>query len=175
MLTTGHSRHHRSGEQTDIFDRLTKILRALAAIASGAHHRSGRGRRHKHATSSSHGRLHERREAGGRHAWLVNQEISLWRFSTLVCVVLVLSWVGWGIIAEEEETRLGRSYPGAALSLVADQPTALNELAEKHLTEPDGNLDAAREWAQRALRSNPLNSRALTLLGLIAERKDDRK
>src|SRR5262245_27741378 len=175
MLTTGHSRHHRSGEQTDIFDRLTRALRALAAIASGTHYRSRLDRRQKHAASSAHGRLHERREAGTRHAWLVNQEISLWRLSSLVCVLLVLSWVGWSIIAQTAATSLARSHPGAALSFVADQPAALNELAEKQLTEPYGNVDAAREWAQRALRSNPLNSRALTLLGLIAERKDDRK
>ena len=45
----------------------------------------------------------------------------------------------------------------------------------QELTNPEGNLDSAREWAQRALRSNPLNARALTLLGLIAERKGDQK
>jgi hypothetical protein len=33
----------------------------------------------------------------------------------------------------------------------------------------------AQEWAQRALRSNPLNARALALLGLITERKGDQK
>ena len=63
----------------------------------------------------------------------------------------------------------------AALSWVTDQPTALNQLAQQQLIDPDGNLDSAREWAQRALRSNPLNARALTLLGLIAERKGDQK
>ena len=46
---------------------------------------------------------------------------------------------------------------------------------QQQLINPDGNLDSAREWAQRALRSNPLNARALTLLGLIAERKGDQK
>ena len=45
----------------------------------------------------------------------------------------------------------------------------------QQLINPDGNLDSAREWAQRALRSNPLNARTLALLGLIAERKGDQK
>ena len=175
MLATGHSRHHRSGKQTDIFDRLTKILRTLAAIASGTHHRSGRGRRHRHGTSSSHGLPHERREAGGRRAWLVKQEISLWRLGTVVCVLLVLIWVGWRIIAQTAAQSLARSHPDAALSWVTDQPFALNQLAQKQLIEPDGNLDSAREWAQRALHSYPLDARALTLLGLIAERKGDQK
>jgi hypothetical protein len=41
--------------------------------------------------------------------------------------------------------------------------------------EADGNLDLARELAQRALRASPLNARTFTVLGLIAERKGDQK
>jgi tetratricopeptide (TPR) repeat protein len=175
MLATGHSRHHRSGKQTDIFDRLTKIFRTLAAIASGTHNSSVRGRRHKHGTSSSRGLPHERRGAGGRRAWLVKDEISLWRLSTVVCVLLVLIWVGWRVIAQTAAQSLARSHPDSALSWVTDQPFALNQLAQKQLIEPDGNLDSAREWAQRALNSYPLGARPLTLLGLIADRKGDQK
>ena len=175
MPTARHSRHHRSGQQADIVDRLTKILRRLIAGASGRHHRSRKGRRHRHGTSASHGHSHERRETAGRRAWLVKQEISLWRLGILVCVLLALIWVGWRIIAQTAAQSLARSHPDAALSWVADQPTALNQLAQQELVDPDGNLDSAREWAQRALRSNPLDARALTLLGLIAERKGDQK
>jgi tetratricopeptide (TPR) repeat protein len=156
-------------------DRLTKILRRLIAVASGRHHGSRNGHRHRHGTSASHWRSYERREAVGRRAWLVKQEISLWRLGIFVCVLLVLIWVGWQIIAQTAARSLARSQPDSALSFVADQPNALNQLAQKELLDPDGNLDSAREWAQRALRSNPLNARALTLLGLIAERKGDQK
>src|SRR5262249_20325176 len=56
-----------------------------------------------------------------------------------------------------------------------DQPVALTRRAQLELSEPDSNLDSAREWAQRALRASPLNVRTFTLLGLIAERKGDQK
>ena len=46
---------------------------------------------------------------------------------------------------------LSVSDPEAALGFVADQHVALNRLAQKELLEPDGNLDSARERAQRAL------------------------
>jgi tetratricopeptide (TPR) repeat protein len=84
-------------------------------------------------------------------------------------------WVGWRIIVQTVAQSLSQSRPDAALSWIADQPSALNQLARQELIKPDGNLDSAREWAQRALHSNPLNARALTLLGLIAERKGDQK
>jgi tetratricopeptide (TPR) repeat protein len=93
----------------------------------------------------------------------------------VVCVLLVLVWMGWRIVAQTAALSLAQSHPDAALGFVADQSVALNQLAQQELAEPDGDLDSAREWAQRALRSSPLNSRALTLLGLIAERKGDQK
>ena len=52
---------------------------------------------------------------------------------------------------------------------------ALDQLAQQELLDPDGDLNAARGWAQQALHSNPLDSQALTLLGLIAEKKGDQK
>jgi hypothetical protein len=90
-------------------------------------------------------------------------------------MLLGFIWVGWRIIAHSAAQSLAKSHPDGALSWVADQPTALNQLVDRELIDPKGNLDSAREWAQRALRSNPLSARALTLLGLVAERKDDRK
>jgi hypothetical protein len=83
--------------------------------------------------------------------------------------------VGWRIIAQTAALSFARSHPDAAIGLVADQSVALIRRAEQELAEPDGNLDSAQDWAQRALRSSPLNSRALTALGWIAERKGDQK
>jgi tetratricopeptide (TPR) repeat protein len=173
MLVARDSRHHRKGHRADILDRLSRILRRLAAIASGRHQSRAKG--HKHGRSASHGRSCERREDTGRRTWLVKREISAWRLGLVVCVFLVSLWAGWRIVAETAALNLAGSNPDAALGFVADQHVALNRLAQKELLEPDGNLDSAREWAQRALRSSPLNARALTLLGLIAERKGDQK
>jgi hypothetical protein len=93
----------------------------------------------------------------------------------LGCALLALIWVGWRIIVQTAAQSLAKSHPDDALTWVTDQPTALNELVQRELVNPDGDLDSAREWAQRALRANPLNAQALTLLGLIAERKNDHK
>jgi CTP:molybdopterin cytidylyltransferase MocA len=169
------ARDYRSGTQADIMDRATKILRTIIAIASGRHGVSRRGRRHRHGTTISHRQLDEHREAAGRRAWLVKQETSVWRLGILVCALVALGWVAWRITAQTAAQSLAESHPDVALSWVADQPTALNQRVRQELTKLDGNLDLAREWAQRALRSNPLNVRALTLLGLIAERKGDQK
>jgi len=105
----------------------------------------------------------------------VKQEISLWRLSSLVCVLLASIWVGWRIIAQTAALNLATYDPNRALSWVADEPAALDLLAARELTKPEGNLDSAREWAKNALRSNPLDAQALTLLGLIAERKGDQQ
>lgn len=175
MLVARDSRHHRRGQQADILDRLARILRRLTAIASGQHHRRMKGDRHRHGSSASHGRSYERRETAGRRAWLVKRDISVWRLGTVACVLLVSVWVGWRIVAQTAASNLAESDPDAALGFVSDQRVALNRLGQKELLKPDGNLDSAREWAQRALRSTPLNARALTLLGLIAERKGDQK
>ena len=150
-------------------------MRKLAAIASGQRQRKANGRRHWHGASASHRRSYERREATGRRAWLVKRDISAWRLGVVVCVLLVFLWVGWRIIAQTAALSFVQSHPDAALSLVADQPAALIRRAELELAEPDGNLDSARDWAQRALRASPLNAHAVSLLGLIAEREGDQK
>ena len=175
MLVARDSRRHRRGQQSDILDRLTGILRRLAAIASGQHH--GRAKRHHHRPrpSTSHVRSHLRREGADQRAWLFKQEISAGRLAGVVCVLLVFSWVGWRVIAQTAALTLVQSHPDAAIGLVADQPVALIQRAQQELAEPDGNLDSAREWAQRALRASPLNAHAVSLLGLIAEREGDQK
>ena len=79
------------------------------------------------------------------------------------------------MFAVTEGLSLAISDPDAALSWVANGSAALDQIAQRELLEKDGNLDSAREWAQQSLRSNPLDARALTLLGLIAEGKGDEK
>ena len=175
MLVARDSRHHRRGQQADILDRLTKILRRLAAIASGRHHRKAKPGHHRSRTSASHRRSYQRRETADRRSWLVKRDISAWRLGIVVCVLLTFIWIAWSIVAQTAALSLARSDPDAALGFVADQPVALMQRAQQELAEPDGNLDSAREWAQRALRASPLNARALVLLGLIAERKGDQK
>jgi tetratricopeptide (TPR) repeat protein len=157
-------------------DKLSKIVRMTVDIAVGRHRRGHRrGHRRAHGTTISHRYFVEHGQTAGRRAWLVRQEIGLQRLSILVCVLLLSIWIGWRIIAQTAAQSLAQSHPDTAISWVGDQPTALNELVRQQLINPTGNFDSAREWAQRALRSNPLNARALTLLGLIAERKGDQK
>jgi hypothetical protein len=175
MLVTRDSRHHRRGQQADILDQLTRILRRLADFASGRHHRRPKAGHHRRKISASQRRSYQRRKTADRRTWLVKQEISAWRLGIVVCVFLVFLWVGWRIVAQTAALSLARSDPDAALGFVADQPMALIQRAQQELAKPDGNLDSTREWAQRALRASPLNSRALAFLGLIAERKGDQK
>jgi tetratricopeptide (TPR) repeat protein len=66
---------------------------------------------------------------------------------------------------------LATSDPAAALDWFAREPMALVALAQNELADPDGDLKLARARAQDALRVYPLEARALTLLGLIAERE----
>jgi Tfp pilus assembly protein PilF len=160
-----------------MMDRLKKNVRTIIDIFIGRHHGSGRGHRRKYRKSIGHRYFPQHREAEGRgsHTWLMRRQISLPRFGIFVCVLLSLIWVGWSIVAQTAAQSLAQSHPNAAISWVGDQPTALNQLAQQQLINREGNLDSAREWAQRALRSNPSNARALTLLGLIAERNGDQK
>ena len=53
------------------------------------------------------------------------------------------------------------------------EPIALDELAQRQLTNNSGELSSVEDLARRALLSDPLDSRALSLLGLVAERKGD--
>src|SRR6516165_2831736 len=175
MLVVRNSRYHRRGQQAEIWDRLRQILQTLSAVASGRHHWRGKRRGHGHRKSVSHRHVRERYEPVARRSWLVKQEISASGLAIVVCVLLVSIGIGWSVVAQTAATDLARSQPDAALGFVADQPVALIRRAEQELAKPDANLDSAREWAQRALRASPLNARALTLLGLIAERNGDQK
>src|SRR5262245_26710570 len=100
MLVARDSRRHRRGQQADILDRLTRILRRLADLASGRHHRRVKPGRHRHRTSAPRVRSYALRETGVRRAWLVKRDISAWRLGIVVCVLLALLWVGWRIVAQ---------------------------------------------------------------------------
>jgi len=68
---------------------------------------------------------------------------------------------------------LAISDPDGGLQLALWEPVALDELAERQLTNSSGELSSVEDLARRALLSDPLDSRALSLLGLVAERKAD--
>jgi hypothetical protein len=68
---------------------------------------------------------------------------------------------------------LAVSDPDAALLLAPWEPIALDELAQSQLTNTSSELSSVEDLARRALLSNPLDSRALSLLGLLAERNGD--
>jgi len=93
----------------------------------------------------------------------------------IACMSVTLAWLAWRIVVETAAQTLAASQPGMALRLVSDETDALDQLAEQQIINPNGDLNAAKEWAEQALRANPLDDRALILLGLIAERSGDRK
>jgi tetratricopeptide (TPR) repeat protein len=90
----------------------------------------------------------------------------------LVGLVLVgLVGVAWRIVADTAGYNAAASDPETALAWMPSEAMALDELAYREFTKSGGDLDAARGLAERALRSNPLDARALLVLGLIAERQ----
>jgi hypothetical protein len=77
------------------------------------------------------------------------------------------------IVADTAGHNLATSDPNGGLHLAPWEPVALDELAERQLTSNSGELSSVEDLARRALVSDPLDSRALSLLGLVAERKGD--
>ncbi len=195
MTPTGNPRHRRHGQQANFLTWLAESFGGFFAGASGRRRGSEKKRRHRHGTSAAHEHSEEYspahsqvhsgahiHEAPGRD-WRAREvdelnevkKAGFLRRVLVAGVLLGLMWIGWSIVAQTAAQNLAISDPDAALSWVAHEPDALDQLAQQELPDPDGNLDAAQDWAQRALRSNPLDARALSLLGLIAERKSDRQ
>lgn len=170
MSTGRHSRHLKSAQETDVLVRLAKILRRVV-VPSGQTKSKGR---QSYRRSGSQRQRHIRSESVSRGPWLVKQEIGLGRLGIIVCLLVGVLWIGWRIIAQTAALSLIESDPRGALDWETTA-AALTLLAQQEVSKPEGNLDIARGWAERALRSDPLDSRALTLLGLIAERKGDEK
>ena len=78
----------------------------------------------------------------------------------------------WLVITTSFTAYLARTDPAAALRLQSDDPVALVTLAEQRLQA--GEIAAAREMAEAALRAHPLNADALSLLGQISDINGDR-
>lgn len=96
----------------------------------------------------------------------------------IVLLVAMCVSLGWFIIRDTVGVKLAISDPDIALSWVPTESTALDELAYRELTkangdQPNGDLRIAQGLAERALRANPLDARALAVLGLVAERQRD--
>jgi hypothetical protein len=159
-----HSRHRAEPEFTT---RLLAAVKFLADAASGRH-RSGR----RHRRSSSHDGARAERLAG---PWWVRKRIGLATLVLIVCISLGLACLAWRVVVETAAQVLAESAPKLSLRLLSDEAAALDQLAQQQLVDPDGDLDAAKSFAEQALASHPLDDRALAMLGYIAERKGDRQ
>lgn len=86
---------------------------------------------------------------------------------------LMMLWLGSRIISDTAAYNLAVSAPVSALRWESSEPTALNQLAYQTIINPEGDLNIAREYAQRALHFSPFDARAPMLLGLIAQREGE--
>lgn len=170
------SLNRRAGPQSDFTGRVTHWLRALADGALGRNrgHRRSRRAGRGHASSNLLSQEPAPRIVARRPV-LEPRAVSPWRVAVGLCLAAGLMVIGWRVIADTAAQTVVGSDPESALNWSPASSDALDQLAERELSNPNGNRDAARVWAQRALQENPLDARALTLLGLIAERKGDVK
>src|SRR5436309_1665431 len=117
----------------------------------------GDGRREE--TNPNHDRVERLRTWLGRTARVVP--------------LFALALVAVFIVADTAGQNLAVSDPNRALAVAPWEPIALNELAERQLTSTSGETSSVENLARRALLSDPLDSRALSLLGSAAERNGD--
>ncbi len=97
-----------------------------------------------------------------------------WLATTVrVLASFALALVAVFIVADTAGYNLAISDPDGGLLLAPWEPVALDELAERQLTSSSEELSSVEDLARRALLSDPLDSRALSVLGLVAERKGD--
>lgn len=99
--------------------------------------------------------------------------LSTARMLLSVLVLVGLVWVAWQIVASTAAYNLATNDPESALAWIPHEAIALDEVAYREFTKSGGDLNIARGFAERALRSHPLDARALSILGLIAERQGD--
>src|SRR5207247_8093242 len=97
-----------------------------------------------------------------------------WPATTVgVAAFFVLAVVAVFVVADTAGHNLAVSDPDGGLQLAPWEPIALNELAERQLTSTSGETSSVENLARRALLSDPLDSRALSLLGSVTERNGD--
>jgi hypothetical protein len=97
-----------------------------------------------------------------------------WLATTVrVLAFLALALVAVFIVADTAGHNLAISDPDRGLLVAPWEPVALDELAERQLTSSSVELSSVEDLARRALLSDPLDSRALSVLGFVAERKSD--
>ena len=168
MPSKQESRRRRSRSHEDATARLIGIVRRLAGIAAGQGSGKKRGRRrHSSRKVEPESRAVEQAAPIGREK-LSGRGLSVAAFGGLAFLYL-----GWNIVADTRAFRLALSEPELAIEWNASESLALELLAERNLASPEGRLDDARVWAERALVANPLDSRAISVLGQIAEKKGD--
>lgn len=107
----------------------------------------------------------------GRRGWL--------RIGLVAASVVAVAAVGWQIVASAQARMLAEAAPEEALLWRADYAKALSLLAERDFIDAAAggrSVEQAREEARRALKVNPLDVRAMRVLGWVAEEAgDDRR
>ena len=102
--------------------------------------------------------------------FIVRRNISLVRLVAFTAFTCAAVWIGWRAVADTAAYDLAKSSPEEALEWSSRQSKALNQIALNELRKPDGDIQLARNMAERALRVDPLSEEALLALGLIAEK-----
>jgi len=108
--------------------------------------------------------VHKDDSAAHSRSWL--------RTTIRVLALLVFVVIAAFIVADTAGHNFAVSKPELALRVAPWQPIALGELAQREVST-GGKLGLAADLARRALLSDPLDSRALSLLGAAAEREGD--
>jgi hypothetical protein len=198
-----HRQHriHRPRKE-GIFERLKVMWQALTRGEPGRPQRNAvQDPRRVEATIPR--RHHEHSDKGnsrqgGEHGKVV-VSLSRRQLGAIALALLALGWLGFRIIADTAAQNAALSNPSAALAWNSAEASALDELALQRLLGTAGGSTVGREFtlgtqsavganasdetraglgfavglARRALQAKPLDARALTLLGLIAEREGD--
>jgi tetratricopeptide (TPR) repeat protein len=101
--------------------------------------------------------------AGRRRLWI------------LVALSVGLVWLAWEIFSTTAASTLSVSDPESALAWRPNAPVALMGWADYAFAGPSGEsrLEEIESAAEHALTVNPLESDAMRLLGLVAEKKGD--
>lgn len=98
------------------------------------------------------------------------------RIRAVVFAVLAVALV-WQVTTRGFAAYLAETQPETALRLLENEPNALLNQAEARLSGDKGALaetqELVRPSVELALRGDPLNSRALRILGQLADRKPD--